>query len=107
MDGQQHRPHARLAGRDPRLRQVDEVEVDDEGEQSQQQVPAARAARVGRRQSDRQQQQVRGAEHQSDAPGEFALEGRGRLAQQLARAARGWRQSVDMRLTALSSVRAR
>ena len=47
-------------GADPGLRQVDQVVVDEEGEQREQQVPVARTARVRRRHADAQQQQVGG-----------------------------------------------
>ena len=67
-----------------------QVVVDDEGEQREQQVPVAGAARVGGRQADAQQQQVGGAEHQAEAPGQLALVARRRPPQQVERApARG------------------
>jgi len=71
---QQRDAHAELAAGDPGLRQVDDVVVDDEGEQREQQVPVAGAARIGLGQADREQQQVRAAQHQAHAPDELALE---------------------------------
>ena len=67
-----------------------EVEVDDEAEQREQQVPVAGAARVDVRQADGQQQQVDGCQHQPEAPDQFALVARRGRAHQLGGVDASW-----------------
>mmetsp|Transcript_5224 Transcript_5224/g.19524 ORF Transcript_5224/g.19524 Transcript_5224/m.19524 type:complete len:411 (-) Transcript_5224:321-1553(-) len=99
MQGGHRAQHAGLAIGHPGLRQHDELEVDDEAQQSKQQIPVAGTARAAGRQADAEQGHVDAAQDHAEAPGQFALvlgpgaahqvQGRHRLGRQLAVARHG------------------
>ena len=57
----------------PGLRQVDQIQVNDKGQQGKQQIPVAGPPRVGGRQADAQQHEVGCSQQHADAPAELPL----------------------------------